>query len=279
MNNLRPKEPLLAVILSIILPGLGQAYSGRVKRGILFFCVTVLIIVLSLLYVLTPNTKTYIGLLFLLVIFWLFGIFIIVDAYRCAKTYNIKNNLNREITNTKRVLLIIAIIFLVFLYPNKIIAQYVKSNYFQAFRIPTTSMSPTLVKGDLILVDKMIYKKSELRRGDCIVFIYPEDTKKNFVRRLIGLPGETVEIKNERVLTNGIILAASEGIPNIKYFNKGEYGKEGQVVSIPQDNYFVLGDNSAISKDSRFWGFVPRKYIIGKAYKIYYPFNRSGPIK
>jgi signal peptidase I len=139
-------------------------------------------------------------------------------------------------------------------------------------------MEPTLLQGDLILADKAIYKKSEPKRGDIIVFIYPEDTKKMFVKRLVGLPGETIEIKNGSILINGTILT-EPFFANKYYYNRGDYAKEGQAITIPQDSYFVLGDNSTSSKDSRYWGFVPKKYIVGKAYKIYYPFNRSGPVK
>ncbi|MFH1777690.1 MAG: signal peptidase I [Candidatus Omnitrophota bacterium] len=139
-------------------------------------------------------------------------------------------------------------------------------------------MEQTLLQGDLILADKAIYKKSEPKRGDINIFIYPEDTKKMGISRLVGLPGETVEIKKGSILINGTLLT-EPSFAKKYYYNRGNYTNEGQAITIPQDSYFVLGDNSAFSNDSRYWGVVPKKYIVGKAYKMLYPFNRSGPIK
>lgn len=283
MDNLKPKEPLLAVMFAVMITGLGQMYAGKIKRGILFFCIPLILAIPLILYILNPNTTTNPILLLLLILGVGYGIFVIVDAYRCAKAYNISNNLTRNITAGKRILLIVGIIFFAFvLNPFKIVAKniplYIRNNVAQAFKIPTKTMEPTLLQDDLILADKAIYKKSEPKRGDLIIFIYPEDTKKMFVKRLVGLPGETIEIKNGSILINGMVLT-EPSFANKYYYNRGDYAKEGQTITIPQDNYFVLGDNSAFSKDSRYWGFVPKKYIVGKAYKIYYPFNRSGPIK
>lgn len=277
-TNLKPKEPLLAIMFSFILTGLGQIYSGRVKRGILFFCISFISIPI-LLYVVSPNTKINPLFLLLLIFGFGFGIFVIVDAYRSAKAYNISNNLTRKITAGKKALLIIGILFFAFIFnPTEIISIYIKHNIVQAFKIPAETMKPTLLEGDRILVDKRIYKKSEPRRGDIIAFIYPEDTKKSYIKRLVGLPKETIEIKNGSILINGMVLKEPLFEGN-HYYNAGEYAKEARLITIPADSYFVLGDNSASSNDSRYWGFVPKKYLIGKAYKIYYPFNRSGAIK
>ncbi len=279
MDNLKPKEPLLAVMLSAIITGLGQIYAGKVKRGILFFFIPLILIIPLMLYLLQSNTTTNPSLLLVAIIGFGYGMFVLVDAYRCTKEYNIRNNLSRNITADKRILLIVGIIFFgSLLNPSKIIALYIRNNVVQAYKIPTKTNAPTLLQGDLILVDKVIYKKSEPKRGDFIVFIYPEDTKKNFVMRLVGFPGETIEIKNGAILINGEVLH-EPAFANKYYYNRGDYAKEGQVVKIPANDYIVLGDNSASSKDSRYWGFVPKKYLIGKAYKIYYPFSRSGPIK
>lgn len=279
MNCLKPKEPLLAVMLAVMITGLGQIYAGKVKRGILFFCIPLILTIPLILYILNPNTTTNPILLLLPILGVGYKIFVIVDAYCCAKAYNVSNNLTRSISAGKRVLLIVGIIFFGSIFnPSYIIGLYIKKNVVESFKIPTKTMKPTLLSGDLILADKVIYKKSEPRRGDVIIFIYPEDTKKMFVKRLVGLPGEKVEIRNGSILINGTVLTEAS-FANKYYYNRGDYAKEGQAITIPQDSYFVLGDNSASSKDSRYWGFVPKKYIVGKAYKIYYPFNRSGAIK
>ena len=171
-----------------------------------------------------------------------------------------------------------------------LLAMVIRAFVVQAFKIPTGSMRPTLLEGDLILVNKFIYGAripftdfrlpavSGLKRGDVIVFIYPEDPKKDFIKRLVGLPGETVEIKNGSIYINGQPLVGP--VFNQRYYyNRGDLGSEGQKISIPKDSYFVLGDNSASSKDSRYWGFVPKKYILGKALLIYWPPKRIRIIK
>ena len=166
-----------------------------------------------------------------------------------------------------------------------LLALVIRAFIVQAFKIPTGSMRMTLIEGDLILVNKFIYgakipftnlRLPALRppkRGDVIVFIYPEDKKKDFIKRLAGLPGETIEIKGGSIYVNGKL--ASEPIFNqIYYYNMGDFGAEGQKIIVPKDNYFVLGDNSTSSKDSRFWGFVPKDNLLGKALIIYWPLNR-----
>ncbi|MBM3249494.1 MAG: signal peptidase I [Candidatus Omnitrophica bacterium] len=172
-----------------------------------------------------------------------------------------------------------------------VLAMFIRTFFVQAFKIPTGSMRPTLLEGDLILVNKFIYGAKipftknmrlppvgDLQRGDVIVFIYPEDPKKDFIKRLVGLPGETVEIKNGTIYINGYPLTDSV-FGRIFYYNMGDFEKSGFKINVPGDSYFVLGDNSASSKDSRYWGFVPRKNIIGKAMIIYFPPQRIRIIK
>lgn len=171
-----------------------------------------------------------------------------------------------------------------------ILAMIIRTFVMQAFKIPTGSMRTTLLEGDLILVNKFIYgakvpftnlylpKLREPKRGDVIVFIYPQDTKKDFIKRLIALPGETVEIKNGTIYINDKPLL--EPIFNQRYYyNRGEFAQSGQKIKIPEDSFFVLGDNSGSSQDSRYWGFLPRRNVLGKAVVIYWPPQRIRIIK
>lgn len=171
-----------------------------------------------------------------------------------------------------------------------VLAMVIRTFIVQAFKIPTGSMRMTLLEGDLILVNKFIYgvkipflnaslpKVRSPKRGDVIVFIYPEDPKKDFIKRLIALPGETVEIKSGTIYINDQPVLDSL-FSQRYYYNRGDYGMEGRKVVIPQDSYFVLGDNSASSQDSRYWGFVPAKNILGKALVVYWPPQRIRIIK
>ena len=166
-----------------------------------------------------------------------------------------------------------------------ILAMIIRTFVIQAFKIPTGSMRSTLLEGDLILVNKFIYGAKipftdfnlpalrKPKRSDVVVFIYPENPKKDFIKRLAGSPGETLEIKNGTVYINDKPLLDS--VFNQRYYyNRGEFGEEGKKIKIPEDNFFVLGDNSASSQDSRYWGFLPRKNILGKALLIYWPPQR-----
>ena len=171
-----------------------------------------------------------------------------------------------------------------------ILAMIIRAFLVQAFKIPTGSMRTTLMEGDIILVNKLIYGAKipftnlrlpgfrQPKRGDVIVFIYPEDPKKDFIKRLIGLGGETVEIKNGTIYINGSPLLEPL-FSSRYYYNRGRFAGEGEKIVVPWNSFFVLGDNSASSQDSRYWGFVPKKNILGEAILIYWPPQRIRIIK
>jgi signal peptidase I len=126
-------------------------------------------------------------------------------------------------------------------------------------------MEPTLVQGEILMVNKLAYKFSDLSYGDIITFHYPRDPELDFVKRVIGLPGDEVEVKGGEVYVNGRLLYE----PYI--FASPEY--EG-VWEVPQDQLFVLGDNRNPSADSHVWGYLPVDNVIGKAFMVYWPLNQ-----
>ena len=167
-----------------------------------------------------------------------------------------------------------------------IMAMFIREFFVQAFKIPSGSMIPTLLVGDRLMVNKLRYGPkirftdkrlpgfTKPKRGDIVVFVYPEDPKRDFIKRLIAFGGETVEIKDGDIYIDGKHLEEPI-IDKRSYYNcSGKYGLAGQPVKVPLGHVFVLGDNSASSHDSRFWGFVPEENIIGRAELIYWPFNR-----
>ena len=171
-----------------------------------------------------------------------------------------------------------------------VLAMVIRAFVIQAFKIPTGSMRMTLLEGDAILVNRFLYGAkipfTDLRlpavrqpkRGDVIVFIYPQDSKKDFIKRLIATEGESVSIVNGTIYINDKPLL--EPPFNTKYYyNRGDYGEAGKKIVVPQNSYFVMGDNSASSQDSRYWGFVPKKNILGKAILVYWPLTRLKLIK
>ena len=139
---------------------------------------------------------------------------------------------------------------------------------FQPFIVKGESMSPNFETGDYLIVDEITYRFSNPQRGDVIVFNYPKDTTQRFIKRVIGLPGETVDVKNGEV---SITENGKTTILNEKYLPNDlkTYGDAN--VTLKADEYFVLGDNREYSYDSRSWGIVPRSDIIGKAFLRIFP--------
>lgn len=170
-----------------------------------------------------------------------------------------------------------------------VLTLIIRTYVIQAFKIPSGSMIPTLQIGDKLFVNKYVYRFENPKRGDIIVFKYPGDPnnpdepksekKKDFIKRLVAFEGETVEIRDGIILVNNQPLKAPEIFQHFKYYNQGLYGAPGSKVKVPSNSYFVMGDNSANSRDSRFWGFVPKKNVLGKAILRWWPLNKIGPIK
>jgi signal peptidase I len=167
-----------------------------------------------------------------------------------------------------------------------LIALFVRAFVVQAFKIPSESMKPTLLVGDHLLVNKFIYgiripltdKKilqfNEPQRGDVIVFIYPKDESKDFIKRVIGLPGDTVEIRDRKIYINDTLIEDPWGFFN--EWNLSARDNYGPNV-VPPDSLFVMGDNRNNSDDSRSWGFVPLNNVLGKAFIMYWSWDWGNP--
>jgi signal peptidase I len=159
-----------------------------------------------------------------------------------------------------------------------LLALFIRAFVVQAFKIPSGSMEPTLLIGDHILVNKFIYgikvpliNKTLIpitnpERGDIIVFIYPQDRKKDFIKRVIGLPGDKIRIVNTTIFIDGRPYPDPYGVYR---GNTRENRNFGPFV-VPEDSLFVMGDNRDYSYDSRYWGFVPMESVKGKAMIIYW---------
>jgi len=201
-----------------------------------------------------------------------------------------------------------------------IVALVLRTFVLQAFRIPTGSMKDTLMVGDFLLVNKFVYgirtpdrisgvdmEIPHIRlpafkqpgRGDIIIFEYPKDPSVDYIKRCIGLPGDTIEIRNNNVFINGQAEGEQEFVgkeydpaeeATFAYFKikqddhrsytirhradgRTKHNSFGPVV-VPPGHYFMMGDNRDNSSDSRFWGFMPRENILGKAFVIYFSFDK-----
>lgn len=161
-------------------------------------------------------------------------------------------------SKTKWILGIIGIVILV--------GAVLRGVVLQPYLIPSPSMEPGMAPGDHILVNRLSYRLWAPTRGDVVVFAFPMDLKRTFVKRVIATEGETVELRDNKVFVNG------DDIPE-PYVKPGDYPPYGPE-KVPEGKVFVLGDNRRESEDSREWGLLPKNYLLGKAWLVYYPFQR-----
>ena len=168
-----------------------------------------------------------------------------------------------------------------------LIALFIRTFVVQAFKIPSGSMKPTLQIGDHILVNKFIYGVkvpfvrstlipiSEPKRGDIIVFIYPQDRTKDFIKRVIAIGGDRVEIRNKEIYVNDVLSEDTHGVYVDPVVMPGSMQPRDNMgpVEGPKGTVFVMGDNRDQSYDSRFWGFVDLKDVMGEAFMIYWSWN------
>ncbi len=170
-----------------------------------------------------------------------------------------------------------------------LIALLITTFFIKMYKIPSRSMVPTLLVGDQLVVNKFIYgikipyfrniilPISDPQRGDIIVFIYPKDRALDYIKRVIGIGGDTIEIKDKKIFINGKLFTDITSI----YSDKNIYPSSVQPrdnfgpVTIPTGSLFVMGDNRDESADSRFWGFVDLKDVQGKAWLLYWSWNRE----
>jgi signal peptidase I len=174
-----------------------------------------------------------------------------------------------------------------------ILALVIRAFLVQAFSIPSGSMQPTLLIGDYLLVNKFEYgirnpitnkvmiPISKPHRGDVVVFIFPQDPSKDYIKRVIGLPGDRIQIVNKKVLVNGKVYDTPEAVYDDPVIIPAPRGPSESArdnmgpVEVPPNSYFVMGDNRDHSYDSRFWGFVPMNDFRGKAVIIYFSWTGS----
>ena len=144
--------------------------------------------------------------------------------------------------------------------------------FYQPVKVEGTSMAPLLSDQERIFINKFVYHFEPIGRGDVVVFWYPLDRTKSFIKRVVGLPGDEVEIRRGRVYINGKNL--EEPYVPSQYIDTAAYGP----VQIPRDEYFVMGDHRISSNDSRIFGPVPSAFIYGKAVFAYWPWTQFGAI-
>jgi signal peptidase I len=172
------------------------------------------------------------------------------------------------------------------------LALFIRTFVVQAFKIPSGSMLPTLLIGDHLLVNKFIYgirvpftgkilvPIKNPKHGDVVVFRFPKDRSIDYIKRVVGTPGDTVEIKAKKVFINGKPIndahahVSSPTVLNAKASPRDNFGP----ILVPEDRIFVMGDNRDNSYDSRFWGFVDQRDVLGKAFILYWSWDIDKPL-
>lgn len=280
MNN-KPRRPWIAALFTLLTIGLGHLYAGNPKRGLILFCIAEILI--GLLFVLLififPDFITFIFVVCNILGFAVL-VFCVFDAISIAK----RNKENYELAKYNRWFVYVGYCIILFL-----VSSLVSPNDIKAYKIPSRSMLPTLLVGDHILVNEFIYgvkipllrniiiPVSKPKRGDIVVFIYPKDRFKEFIKRVVGVGGDTIEIKDKIIFINDKEFKDSYGVYSDSLIlpksmqPRDNFGP----VTVPEKAIFVMGDNRDESLDSRFYGFIDLKDIIGKVFLVYWSWNRD----
>lgn len=252
------KKPWLSVFLSYLVPGIGQFYNKQTLKAIAFIIIAVGFNYIAGIYYL------------FFIILMPFYLFVLKDAFDSAEKINGSNQKFLEKENIViKIFVIVMILFNFFPFHDIFKIQI------QAFKFPSGSMLPTLEIGDHILVNKTEKAKDSIKRGDIIVFRYPENPKKDFIKRVVGVGGDIIESRDKKIFINGSVIQE----PYVQHTDsairagKNEPRDNFGPFIIPQNKFFVMGDNREQSYDSRYWGYVPRTDIKGKAFKIYWSWD------
>jgi len=259
----------LAGILSLITPGLGHVYNGQISRAVIFFFGPLLFIPPAIYILFHGFTRA--TLIVGLSVIFLYRVAVATDAIVVAR--RVRATYTAHGFNKWYVCIALLALALGF---NSLISNYIKSAYVQAFKLPSESMQPTLLVGDHALVDKRA-SALDLQRGDLIVFRYPKDPSKDFMKRVVAIGGDKVEIRDKVLFVNDkpqnepYALHSEQNIIPKQQDPRDNFGP----IIVPGQSYFVLSDNRDRGMDSRFYGAIDKTLIKGKLLAIYWSWDKT----
>jgi signal peptidase I len=299
----RERKPLFALALSFLVTGMGQVYNGKLRKGILFFAAS-LIVPLLFFHLSVVGPDQTVVILFALFLIADLGIFIwaAFDAWKQAK--RLGKNYRLKIYNKLLVyiLLVVGLSLLVF----GLMTECRKLEFLAVtYRKVTSDMAPTILSGDFVLADARIDHSSEnlgLRRGDLVVFKLPSDKRVRIVKRIIGLPGDEIELRGNELSVNGKKCTSqeapaqegreveSDGKKIVAFYETSDSGtykvfyfegteRDDYRISVPKGCCFVLGDNRDISADSRHWGSIAFNDVVARARIVYFSRDPKGAVR
>lgn len=299
------RKPILAIIASLVMPGLGQVYNGQIVKGLIFFVILLVLTPLSPLpaWLALHSSWHLILMVTLLFAAVALGIYIysIRDAFRTARqigaSYTLKP-VNRSYTY------VIAFIVGNFIY--LVLFHYTNQHLLQAVHVPSASMLPNVMPGDYLFIDKRVNCpacKNRLARGELAIFYPPTGQHKLYIKRIIGLPGDKIVIEDRDISVNGVRLQTHEvtrfshkELNHLMNTHSAWREKDGKAIytviwqkdtplqkaatyTVPAGNVFVLGDNRSASRDSRKFGMVPERNVIGVARQAWFSYSKKSGIR
>jgi len=300
---IRERKPPFALALSFLLTGMGQVYNGKLRKGIFFFAASlVLPFLLFQLSVVGPDQTLIV--LFALAFAADLGLFIwaALDAWRDAK--RLGKNYRLKIYNKLPVYVLLAVGLILLLFGR--IVDWRKLQFLAVpYRVVTEAMAPTILPGDLVLADERIDRSSEnlgLRRGELVILKIPRNRKLHVAKRIIGLPGDELELRGTELYVNGTKWTGQEAPPPeeqrlesagkdiIALYEKSDSGvyrvfyfkgtaRNDFRISVPEGCCFVLGDNRDNSADSRHWGGIALDDIVARPRIVYFSSDPKGGVR
>lgn len=290
MNKSIKSKKIKSLILSMIMPGLGQFYNNQISKGIsIFLSFSFSILLFSWVAIHGPNKV--LSLLVLAGFLLSLSIYIlnIADAFKKANTQSGESTYHKFH-------IFLSVLFFGYFFILQQIADYTGTHIIKFYTVPSQSMSPNVVEGDYIFVSKdinCIGCKRSIKRGDIATFVYPNDRTTTYIKRIIGLPGDTIEIKSNNILVNGksisrgmvtelgsknlneqltdhiaILEVTDSGETYPVLWKKDETTKDEQY-KVPFGHVFVLGDNRSHASDSRHFGYLPLTDLIGISKQVF----------
>ena len=291
-HSIDRRRPRIAAILSLIMPGLGQAYNGMLARGLMWMLLCGISSVAALLILSRPTAWSWtLGCVAGLAQagIWIAGV---IDSYRCA----LRCKADYELKDYNRWYVYV----LLLLMGTGSLLSYalnVRNQLLQPFRIPGASMYPTLSPGDRFIAVKNAYRNSDPQRGDLVLFTNPDNRRQFWVKRVIALAGDTVAVKGGNLYVNGVKLSVesigpgavsgtsgqifdedNNGAKNRIFISQGRPALDFPEITVPQYECFVLSDNRNEGRDSRHFGPIPITGIRGKFDYRYWPIASAGRI-
>lgn len=262
-TSIKPRKPWLALLLSLVSAGLGQVYNGQWRKGVWFFLAEVGLGTFMVLF-----WADFAAMLLCVSILVGYNLFVAGEAFASAR------RLRGFVPGPWNRWWVYVLFLLVSLGSGSVFEWAVREYFFITYTVPSASMVPSIRVGDRFMVE-VLAPEDRLSRGEIVIFTLPETRGKDFVKRIVGLPGETVEIRDRTVLVDGRALEE----PYARHTKAGMFPQRDNLdpVKLGVDEYFVMGDNREDSYDSRWLGPVPRERITGRAGYVYFPGDLDAP--